>query len=361
MIPQLSQPVFQPLAPLLAVGLFSLPLPLSAQQIVAGNERAASSAEAERRVMEATLAEILALVGEDSERGRLFLTAQNEWVQYVKEQAKADADGVSGEARYPQAYFQTMRELTRYRTRALEGCLSRLQAEQVGARGLASGESRLADQGDNNSVRDWKKEVGDEESAEAMIFYQAEVENVPGILAGQWRGEELWRGVFLADRGDAMVFYGGKMERGGVVFEAWQEGSRVGRGFVREEDGDLRGRFFDERRRESPVILRRLEPSNPVAHEVALTPYTGLLGTEELAVALEWHHTRFVRGEAAGRRVQGFNYSQGKLYLAEFAGEGEGPIVALWSLEKDAGASGTRWTGTRKAIGGPVGKVDFGR
>lgn len=334
---------------------------LGAQTAVDGNEQAASSAEAERAIMETTLAEILKVVGKESERGKMFRRAQNEWIKYVKEQAQADADGVSGEAKYPQSYFQTMRELTRYRTRVLEGCLARLQAEKVGVRGDVATTNEGSASTGNNSARDWKGEVGDEPSASLVELYEAEIEGVAGVLGGQWRGEELWRGVFLADRGDAIVLYGGKMERGGVVFEAWQEGTRIGRGFVREEDGDLRGRFFDERRRESPIILKLRTQPNPVSYDVALTVYSGLLDTEAMEVGLEWHDTRFVRGKFGDEVLSGHNYSQGKLFLVESEPGDEGKALAIWSLEKKSSGGNTRWAGTRKALDGSTQKVDLGR
>lgn len=333
---------------------------LSAQAPTSGNERAATSAEAERKIMEATLAEILKVVGKDSERGKMFRRAQNEWIKYVKEQAKADADGVSGEAKYPQSYFQTMRELTRYRTRVLEGCLSRLQAETVGGRGDGQNTVAASDSG-SSSVRDWKAEVGDQVTSDAVTLYEAEIEGVSGILAGQWRGEELWRGVFLAERGDSILLYGGKMERGGVVFEAWQEGTRIGRGFVRDEDGDLRGRFFDERRRESPIVLRRRKQPQPVSYKVALTEYSGLKGTDELKIGLEWHDTRFVRGKVGESELEGHNYSQGKLFLREMEPGEEGEVTAFWTLVKKSGGGSTRWVGQRKSVAGQLEKVDFGR
>lgn len=343
-----------PLSWLLTVGL------LSAQATVNSNEQAASSAEAERKVMEATFEEILTMVGKESERGKMFRRAQNEWIKYVKEQAKADADGVSGEAKYPQSYFQTMRELTRYRTRILEGCLSRLEAESVGGRGdnVVAAETSS---GLNSSVRDWKAEVGDSPTADEVTLYEAEIEGVQGLLAGQWRGEELWRGVFLAERGDTIVLYGGKMERGGVVFEAWQEGTRIGRGFVRDEDGDLRGRFFDDRRRESPIVLKSRKQPNPVSYKVARTSYSGLMGTDELKVGLEWHDTRFVRGMREDFLLEGHNYSQGKLFLRETEPGEEGKVIAYWSLVKKSGGGSTRWVGQRKTVSGDLRKVDFGR
>ena len=326
------------------------------------NEQAATSAEAERKIMEETLGEILKAVGKDSERGKMFRKAQNEWIQYVKEQAKADADGVSGEAKYPQSYFQTMRELTRYRTRSLEGCLSRLEAESVGGRGPVdvAAESGNSSSG-NSSARDWKAEVGDNPTADAVELYEAEIEGITGVLAGQWRGEELWRGVFMADRGDAIILYGGKMERGGMVFEAWQEGTRIGRGFVRDEDGDLRGRFFDERRRESDIVLKLRKQPSPVSYKVALTNYSGLLGTEELSIGLEWHDTRFVRGKYGEFLLEGHNYSQGKLFLRETQEGESGVVVAYWMLAKKSSGGSTRWVGQRKAVGGALEKVDFGR
>ncbi|WP_411844648.1 lysozyme inhibitor LprI family protein [Roseibacillus persicicus] len=341
--------------------LFLMAGSVSAQNAVNGNEQAASSAEAERKIMETTFDEILTIVGKESERGKMFRRAQNEWIKYVKEQAQADADGVSGEAKYPQSYFQTMRELTRYRTRVLEGCLQRLQAEKIGVRGDVASSTESAFSSGNSSARDWKNEVGDEPSAETVALYEAEIEGVSGVLGGQWRGEELWRGVFLADRGDSIVLYGGKMERGGVVFEAWQEGTRIGRGFVRDEDGDLRGRFFDERRRESPIVLKLRKQPNPVSYDVALTRYTGLLDTEELEIGLEWHDTRFVRGKMGERILTGHNYSQGKLFLVETDAAEGGNALAVWSLEKKSAGGGTRWTGTRKTLDDSIQKVDFGR
>lgn len=333
-----------------------------AQSTVEGNEQAATSAEAERKIMEATLDEILMAVGKDSDRGKMFRRAQNEWIKYVKEQAKADADGVSGEAKYPQSYFQTMRELTRYRTRILEGCLSRLEAETVGGRSdVANADAGESKGGGNSSARDWKAEVGDAPTADEIILYEAEIEGVDGVLAGQWRGEDLWRGVFLAERGDSIDLFGGKMERGGIVFEAWQEGTRIGRGFARDEDGDLRGRFFDERRRESPIVLKARKQPSPVGYSVALTPYRGLIGTEESELALEWHNSRFVRGNQGEAVVDGHNYSQGKLFLEEREPGENGRVVAFWSLAKKSSGGNTRWAGQRKALGGEPQKVDFGR
>ena len=325
------------------------------------NEQAATSAEAERKIMEATLGEVLKQVGKDSERGKMFRKAQNEWIQYVKEQAKADADGVSGEAKYPQSYFQTMRELTRYRTRILEGCLSRLEAESIGGRGAAVPEQGTASASESSSARDWKGEVGDQPTTDPVELYEAEIEGVKGVLAGQWRGEELWRGVFLADRGDAIVLYGGKMERGGMVFEAWQEGTRIGRGFVRDEDGDLRGRFFDDRRRESPIVLKVRDQPKPVSYKVALTKYSGLMGTEDLDIGLEWHDTRFVRGKRGDFVLEGHNYSQGKLFLRETDPNDEDKVIAYWSLAKKSTGGSTRWGGQRETVSGELQKVDFGR
>ena len=332
---------------------------LNAQNQVSGNEQAASSAEAERKIMEQTLAEVLTAVGKESDRGKMFRRAQNEWIKYVKEQAKADADGVSGDATYPTSYFQTIRELTRYRTRVLEGCLTRLQAEEVGVRGDVTANPGRKSESGNNSVRDWKAEVGDQPTNDEVTLYEAEFEGVKGVMAGQWRGanQELWRGVFLADRGDAVIFYGGKMERGGVVFESWQEGTRIGRGFAKEEDTDLRGRFFDDRRRESPIVLRARKRPNPVSYNVALSQYSGLMGTNEAKMGLEWHDTRFVRGHSGDRILVGHNYSQGKLFLVEKEpGEG-GRTVALWSLSRKS----KRWVGQRKAVGGDFVTVDFAR
>lgn len=345
----------------LIISLLASIAPLGAQGTVDGNEQAASSAEAERKIMEATLGEILEMVGRESERGKMFRRAQNEWIKYVKEQSKADADGVSGEAKYPQSYFQTVRELTRYRTRVLEGCLLRLEAESVGGRGDNVVSTAANSASESSSVRDWKAEVGDAPSTDEVILYEAEIEGVPGILAGQWRGEELWRGVFLADRGDAIVLYGGKMERGGVVFEAWQEGTRIGRGFVRDEEGDLRGRFFDERRRESPIVLKRRKQPQPVSYQVGQTSYSGLLGTEEMQIGLEWHDTRFVRGKWNERPLEGHNYSQGKLFLRETEPGETGKAVAYWTLEKKSGGGSTRWVGQRQTLAGALQKVDFGR
>lgn len=348
------------------MGVVTTPLLFGQASALNGNEQAASSAEAERKVMEATFQQILEAVGKDSERGKMFRRAQNDWIKYVKEQAKADADGVSGQAKYPQSYFQTMRELTRYRTRILEGCVSRLEAESVGGRGdgpannaLAAGGSQSGSQ--NSSVRDWKAEVGDSPSQIPVSLYEAEIEGVAGGLAGQWLSEELWRGVFVANRGDSIALYGGKMERGGVVFEAWQEGTRIGRGFVRDEGGDLRGRFFDDRRRESPMVLKLRKQPNPVSYSVALTGYSGLVGTEELKVGLEWHDTRFVRGKVGEFLLEGHNYSQGKLFLKESEAGDEGKVLAFWALEKKSVAGKTRWTGQRKEVGGKLEKVDFGR
>ena len=332
------------------------------QAVESANEEAATSAEAERKIMEATLGEILKQVGKESERGKMFRKAQNEWIQYVKEQAKADADGVSGEAKYPQSYFQTMRELTRYRTRILEGCLSRLEAESIGGRGPADmAASGTESSSQSSSARDWKTEVGDQPTADPVELYEAEIEGVAGILAGQWRGEELWRGVFLADRGDAIVLYGGKMERGGMVFEAWQEGTRIGRGFVRDEDGDLRGRFFDDRRRESPIVLKVRKQPSAVKYKVALTKYTGLMGTEELDIGLEWHDTRFVRGKRGEFLLQGHNYASGKVFLREVDPNDEDKVIAYWSLAKRSSGGSTRWAGQRETLSGELQKVDFGR
>ncbi len=332
-----------------------------AQSTVEGNEQAASSAEAEREIMEQTLAEILKAVGKDSERGKMFRRAQNEWIKYVKEQAKADADGVSGEAKYPRSYFQTLRELTRYRTRALEGSLSRLEAESVGGRGDLAASSSTNSQGGSSSARDWKAEVGDHPSAEETTLYEAEIEGNEGILAGQWQGEDLWRGVFLASRGDSIVLYGGKMARGGIVFEAWQEGTRIGRGFARDEAGDLRGRFFDERRRETPIVLKARKQPSPVSYNVALTPYTGLIGTGEANLALEWHDTRFVRGKQNDSVLNGHNYAGGRLFLKEKEPGQDGKFLAFWALEKKSSGGKTRWVGQRKPLNGALEKVDFGR
>jgi len=336
----------------------------SAQTVASSNGQTAASAEAERKIMESTLGEVLKIVGEDSDRGKMFRKAQNEWIQYVKEQAAADADGVSGEAKYPASYFQTMRELTRYRTRILEGCLSRVQAEQLGgqiAQQAHEGAPEAASSG-NNSARDWKAEIGDAASADDAILYQAEIEGIPGIVAGQWRGEEFWRGVFIADRGDSMTIYGGKMERGGIVFEAWQEGTRIGRGFVRDEDGDLRGRFFDERRRESPMVLKAMKRPNPVTYDVSLTSYKGLLGADDVALGLEWHDTRFVQGShGEENRLSGHNYAAGKLFLAESEPGEAGNIVAFWSLAKKSGGGSVRWVGQRSTIEGKMKTVEFGR
>ena len=344
------------------IGLVTAPLLCGQAPTINGNEQAASSAEAERKIMEATLEEILEVVGKDSERGKMFRRAQNDWIKYVKEQAKADADGVSGEAKYPQSYFQTMRELTRYRTRILEGCVARLEAESVGGRGDGVASNAVAAGGSqNSSVRDWKAEVGDAPSQIPVSLYEAEIEGVGGVLAGQWLTEELWRGIFVANRGDSIVLYGGKMERGGVVFEAWQEGTRIGRGFVRDEGGDLRGRFFDDRRRESPMILKLRKQPKPVSYSVGLTGYSGLVGTEELQVSLEWHDTRFVRGQFGELLLEGHNYSQGKLFLREAEAGEEGKVLAFWTLEKKSVGGNTRWVGQRKAVGGKLEKVDFGR
>ena len=335
---------------------------LLGQAEVNPNEEAATSAEAERKIMEATLTEILKQVGKDSERGKMFRKAQNEWIQYVKEQAKADADGVSGEAKYPQSYFQTMRELTRYRTRSLEGCLSRLEAESIGGRGTAAlpAEGGQGSSG-SSSARDWKGEVGDEPSTDAVELYEAEIEGIEGVLAGQWRGEELWRGVFLAERGDAIVLYGGKMERGGMVFEAWQEGTRIGRGFVRDEDGNLRGRFFDDRRRESPIVMKLRKQPSPVSYKVGLTNYTGLMGTEDLEIALEWHDTRFVKGKRGDSLLEGHNYASGKLFLREVDPNDGDKVIAFWNLAKKSSGGKTRWGGVRETVSGDLQKVDFGR
>lgn len=333
------------------------------QTITSGNEQATSSAEAERKIMESTLQEVLKIIGEDSARGKMFLASQNEWVQYVKAQAKADADGVSGEAKYPQAYFQTMRELTRYRTRVLEGCLSRLKAEQAGSNAaLASREGEADSGGRNSSAKDWKAEVGDEPLSQEATLYEAEIEGVSGLVAGQWRDEELWRGIFIADRGDSMMLYGGKMERGGIVFEAWQEGTRIGRGFVRDEEGDLRGRFFDERRRESPMVLKAQKRPAPVSYSVSSTPYSGLLGTDDLQIGLEWHDTRFVRGSRSEETVlSGHNYAQGKLFLEEREPGADGRLLGCWSLTKKSGRGSTRWIGLYKPLDSEVKAVDFGR
>ncbi|MDP0492052.1 MAG: lysozyme inhibitor LprI family protein [Verrucomicrobiota bacterium JB023] len=349
--------------PLFLFGIL-LGLPLDAQDVATANENATAAAENERKIMEATLAEVLKLTGKDTERGKKFLKAQNDWIAYVKTQAEADADGVSGDARYPQSYFETMRELTRYRTRALEGCLSRLRAEQGGSRSDVTGGAG-GGQGGQAKVRDWKAEVGDQAVAAGTTLYQATIEGVDGIVAGQWRGEaeDLWRGVFLADRGDMMILYGGRMERGGVVFEAWQENARIGRGYLRSEAGDAtwRGRFFDERRRESPIVLRPITRSQPVSYEVALTRYTGLVGGEEAELGLEWHDSRYVQGEFGSHRVKGHNYDSGKLFLEEWeAGEG-GRLVGLWSLEKIKRGSSTRWAGRLVNEEGALQEVDFGR
>lgn len=333
------------------------------QTTTSGNEQATSSAEAERKIMEFTLQEVLAVVGKNSERGKMFLASQNEWVQYVKQQAKADADGVSGEAKYPQAYFQTMRDLTRYRTRVLEGCLSRLKAEQAGGNAAVAAREGDTPSGESNSsAKDWKAEVGDEPMSEEATLYEAEIEGVAGVVAGQWRGEDLWRGIFIADRGDSMILYGGAMERGGIVFEAWQEGTRIGRGFVRDEDGDLRGRFFDERRRESPTVLKAQKQPNPVSYAVSTTPYSGLLGTDDLQIGLEWHNTRFVRGTRSEDSIlTGHNYAQGKLFLEERELGENGRLIGCWSLEKKSGGGSTRWAGQYKPLNGEVLAVDFGR
>lgn len=336
------------------------------QGVTRQNEEEASSAEAERRVMEETFSEVLALAGQDSDRGKMFLQAQNEWIQYVKAQAEADAYGVSGEARYPQSYYQSLRELTRYRTRALEGCLSRLKGEKLGQRGNLASQERngsASGEGTNTAARDWKNEVGDEALQSATTFYLAEIEGVPGVLGGQWKGDNLWRGLFIADRGDGMTLYGGKLEKGGIVFEAWQEGTRIGRGFIREEEGTLRGRFFDERRRESPLVLREQKTPNPVSYDVALTPYTGLIGTEDGVVSLEWHDTHFVRGQRDnGARFLGDNYESGHLFLSELEGEGEdAKVIAFWNLTKSSSGGSTRWLGQRRAIDGSQVAVEFGR
>lgn len=328
------------------------------------NEEVTSSAEAERRVMEETFGEVLALAGKDSKRGKMFRKAQNEWIKYVKQQAEADADGVSGEARYPQSYYQTLRELTRYRTRALEGCLSRLRAENVGNRGeVASRNENGEGSGANTAARDWKNEVGDEPLATETTFYVAEIEGVSGVLGGQWQGDELWRGIFIADRGDGMTLYGGKLEKGGIVFEAWQEKTRIGRGFIRDEEGTLRGRFFDERRRETPLVLREQKAPKPVGYKVGLTSYTGLIGTEEGAISLEWHDTHFVRGErAGGARLLGDNFDSGRLFLSELDGEGEdAKVLAYWNMTKSTSGGSTRWLGQRKGVDGSQVAVEFGR
>lgn len=327
-----------------------------------GNEQAAGSAEAERKIMEATLGEILKAVGKDSDRGKMFRQAQNQWIKYAKEQAKADADGVSGEAKYPQSYFQTLRELTRYRIRCLEGSLSRLEAESVGGRGnFVANQPAQGSSSGGNAVRDWKAEFGDQAVSGEITLYEAEIEGIKGVLGGQWRDEEHWRGIFLADRGDSIVLYGGKMERGGVVFEAWQEGARIGRGFARDEDGNLRGRFFDVRRRESPIVLKARKRPSPVTYNVALTPYSGLLGTEESSLGLEWHDTRFVRGKQGEGVLVGHNYAQGKLFLLEKEAGEEGKVTAFWSLSKKSSGGSTRWAGQRQTVSGEIKKVDFGR
>jgi hypothetical protein len=328
------------------------------------NESITAAAEAERRVMEETHAEVLALAGEDSKRGQMFRKAQKEWIQYLKTQAKADADGASGKARYPAAYFQTMRELTRYRTRVLEGCLSRLKAEKAGMGGDIASEGRNEGGGTAEStVRNWKKEVGDEALGVNPTLYTAEIEGVSGILAGQWKTEELWRGSFIADRGDGMVLYGGKLDRGGIVFESWQEGTRIGRGFIRDEDGVLRGRFFDERRRESPMVLSEHKQPDPAGYEVGLTRYSGLIGTTEEEIALEWHNTYFVRGNrGAEASFRGDNFDTGKLFLEEWRGDGENAeVVAYWSMNKTDSGGNTRWLGQRKAANGSQQAVEFSR
>ncbi|MEM9079902.1 MAG: hypothetical protein AAGC74_04335 [Verrucomicrobiota bacterium] len=335
-----------------------------AQTVTERNESATAAAEGERRVMEATLREVLDLVGSDSERGKMFLAAQNEWVQYTKQQAEADADGVSGDARYPGSYFETLRELTRYRTRVLEGCLRRLQAEETGVRDAVAG-VQGGEQGGaaKRQVRDWKAEVGDGPYAGGTELYVAQIEGVDGILAGQWRGEKLWRGVFFAERGDTMVLYGGKMERGGgIVFEAWQEGARIGRGFVRDEDGNLRGRFFDERRRESAIVLQAQKRPGPVGYDVTTTPYAGILGSEDIEVGLEWHNSRFVRGNFNGSLdLKGHNYDSGKIFLEEWETGPGGRLVALWRAEKTTRSGATRWVGARKGMNGEAVAIDFGR
>lgn len=334
---------------------------LSAQTTAERNETATMSAEAERRVMEETLGEILQQVGPDTERGAMFQEAQNKWVQYVKEQSKADADGVSGQATYPQSYFETMRELTRYRTRVLEGCLSRLKAEEVGVRADVAAGRPAAGAGEQKSLRDWRAEVTDEPVSVETEFYSAEIEGISGVLAGHWRGEELWRGLFFADRGDTIVFYGGKMQKGGIVFEAWQEGARIGRGYLREEEGDLRGRFYDQRRRESPLALRLLKRPSTSAG-VAPTSYRGLVGTEETGLALEWHHTRLVQGKTdGGNRLVGYNYSSGKLFLEEWEAGAEGRLVGFWKLEKRKRGNSNRWVGWKGDLVGRSEKVDFGK
>lgn len=332
--------------------------------VTQANEEMTSSAEAERRIMEATFGEVLALAGKDTKRGEMFRKAQNEWIKYVKEQAAADADGVSGEARYPQSYYQTLRELTRYRTRALEGCLSRLKAEKVGQRGdLASRNQSGGGGSENTAARDWKSEVGDEPLAAETTFYVAEIEGVAGVVGGQWKSDDLWRGVFIADRGDGMTLYGGRLEKGGIVFEAWQEETRIGRGFIRDEEGNLRGRFFDERRRETPLVLREQKAPKPVSYNVGLTAYTGLVGTEEGEISLEWHDTHFVRGQRAnGTILLGDNYDSGRLFLSELDGEGEeAKVLAYWNMTKSSGGGSTRWLGQRKGVDGSQVAVEFGR
>jgi len=212
------------------------------------------------------------------------------------------------------------------------------------------------------SARDWKAEIGDDPSVDETILYKAEIEGVDGIVAGQWRGEEFWRGVFIAERGDSMTIYGGKIERGGIVFEAWQEGTRIGRGFVRDEDGDFRGRFFDERRRESPMVLKTMKRPNPVTYDVSLTGYKGLLGTENTALGLEWHDTRFVRGNHNEEGLlSGHNYAAGKLFLEEREPGDSGRVIAYWSLAKKSGGGSIRWVGQRSTIVGEVETAEFGR
>jgi uncharacterized protein YecT (DUF1311 family) len=336
----------------------------SMEEVSGRNETTTAAAEAERRVMEETFGEVMALAGSDSRRGKMFRKAQNEWIQYVKEQAEADADGASGQARYPTAYFQTMRELTRYRTRVLEGCLSRLKAEAAGMGGDVASQGRNDGNSTSGSaVRNWKNEVGDEALSVNPTLYTAEIEGVSGILAGQWKTDELWRGSFIADRGDGMVLYGGRLERGGIVFEAWQEGTRIGRGFIREESGAMKGRFFDERRRESPMVLREHKQPAPATYEVGLTRYSGLIGTEEEEIALEWHDTYFVRGNRGLQaRFRGDNFDQGKLFLEEWEGEGEeAKVVAFWSMIKTDSGGNTRWLGQRKAADGSQQAVEFGQ
>ena len=326
------------------------------------NEKAVGSAEAERKIMEETLQEVVKLAGgPDSARGKMFQKSQNEWIQYVKEQAKADADGVSGKSQYPKSYFLTMQELTRYRIRVLEGCAIRLKAEGLGGR--ADGAGSVANSQHDSSGAGavaWREAIGDSPITTEVSLYDGQFEDVSGLLAGQWLDDKMWRGVFLAERGDSIILYGGKMERGGVVFEAWQEGARVGRGFVREETGNLRGRFFDERRRETAVVFKLNKRPGPQG-QVGLTSYSGLQGTKEIQLGLEWHNaTRYLRGVVGTNALVGHNYAGGKIFLVERTGSLGGPAIAFWALAKKTAGGKTRWVGTRNSLSGELDKIDIG-